>query len=104
MASSGIHRKIDDLGRVVIPVGIRRNLGISEGDELEVTVEGDRVILAKPNDRCMLCSSDRDLLAVRGRKVCGDCADDLAVARGRATEDQVVVLDEPVAPKSKNAW
>lgn len=99
MASTGIHRKIDDLGRIVIPVGIRRNLGINEGDRLEVTVEDERIVLLKTQEQCVLCSSQEDLYSYRERLVCGTCIHEL----GQAQPVQVVVLDEPVAPKSRKA-
>jgi AbrB family transcriptional regulator, transcriptional pleiotropic regulator of transition state genes len=74
MASSGIRRKVDDLGRVVIPAGIRRSLGIREGDPVEVSVEGERVVLAKPRDACVFCGrEEEDLTGFRGRLVCRDC-------------------------------
>ena len=74
MKSTGIRRKVDDLGRVVIPAGIRRSLGIHEGDALEVSVDGEQVILAKPTDRCVFCGSeDGPLEAFRGRMICRPC-------------------------------
>lgn len=74
MASSGIRRKVDDLGRVVIPAGMRRTLGIREGDAIEVSVEGERVVLAKPRDACVFCGrEEEDLTGFRGRLVCRDC-------------------------------
>lgn len=72
--STGIRRRVDDLGRVVIPAGIRRALGISEGDDLEVAVDGDRVVFAKPVDRCVFCSSPGPgLEPFRGKAVCHAC-------------------------------
>lgn len=74
MTSSGIRRKVDDLGRVVIPAGMRRTLGIREGDAIEVSVEGERVVLAKPRDACVFCGrEEEDLTGFRGRLVCRDC-------------------------------
>lgn len=43
--STGIVRKIDDLGRIVIPAEMRRTLGVSEGDELEILLEGDHIAI-----------------------------------------------------------
>lgn len=73
MPSTGIRRKVDDLGRIVIPAGIRRTLDITEGDALEVSVDGDKVVLAKPSDRCVFCGGDDDLAAFRSRMVCQPC-------------------------------
>lgn len=89
MTSSGIRRKVDDLGRVVIPAGIRRALGIREGDPVEVTVEGERVVLAKPRDACVFCGREEDrLTGFRGRLVCRDCLASLGAVdeRVRATD------------------
>lgn len=70
---TGIQRKVDDLGRVVIPAGIRHSLNIREGDALEVHVDGDRVILAKPTDQCVFCGGEEELVGFRGRSVCRPC-------------------------------
>jgi transcriptional pleiotropic regulator of transition state genes len=71
---SGIQRKVDDLGRVVIPAGIRRSLGIREGDALEVSVQGEEVVLSKPVDQCVFCGSGRNLRTFRAKAVCAPCA------------------------------
>lgn len=71
---SGIRRKVDDLGRVVIPAGIRRSLGIREGDALEVSVQGDEVVLSKPVDQCVFCHSDQELRGFRDKAICASCA------------------------------
>ncbi len=71
---SGIRRKVDDLGRVVIPAGIRRSLGIREGDALEVSIQGDEVVLSKPAEQCVFCRSRRNLRTFRDKAVCVPCA------------------------------
>ena len=76
---TGIRRKVDDLGRVVIPAGVRRSLNIREGDEVEVSVEGDQVILAKPIDQCVFCGSVEALSPFRGKRVCRACLAGLGV-------------------------
>lgn len=98
MASSGIRRKVDDLGRVVIPAGMRRTLGIREGDTIEVAVEGERVVLAKPRDACVFCGREEDeLTGFRGRLVCRDCLASLGSVdeRRRATEVARPPREEP---------
>jgi AbrB family transcriptional regulator, transcriptional pleiotropic regulator of transition state genes len=100
MASSGIRRKIDDLGRVVIPAGMRRTLGLREGDAVEVTVEGERVVLAKPRDACVFCGREEEqLTGFRGRLVCRDCLTSLGSVdeRLRATD----VADRPAPAGSR---
>lgn len=74
MRTTGITRKVDDLGRVVIPAGIRRALEIVEGDTVEVAIEGDRVVMAKPVDRCVFCASTAGpFRSFHGKTVCDVC-------------------------------
>lgn len=73
MEPTGIRRKVDDLGRIVIPAPLRRALGIAEGDEVEVSVDGDRLVLRKPAERCAFCSSTTELNDFRGTAVCWSC-------------------------------
>ena len=73
MKSTGIVRKVDELGRIVLPIEMRRTLDIAEKDTLEVYVEGDSIILRKYQDACVFCDSVRDLVSYNGRCVCQDC-------------------------------
>ena len=73
MKSTGIVRKVDELGRIVLPIEMRRTLDIAEKDTLEVYVEGDSIILRKYQDACVFCDSVRDLVSYKGRCVCQDC-------------------------------
>lgn len=109
MASSGIRRKVDDLGRVVIPAGIRRTLGIREGDPVEVTVEGERVVLAKPHDACVFCGrEEEEPTDFRGRLVCRDCLASLGAVdeRRRATTDATAREASPAPRRAADlpAW
>ena len=72
MKSTGIVRKDDELGRIVLPIEMRRTLDIAEKDTLEVYVEGDSIILRKYQDACVFCDSVRDLINYKGRYVCPD--------------------------------
>lgn len=73
MKSTGIVRKIDELGRIVLPIEMRRTLDIAEKDTLEVYVEGESIILRKYQDACVFCDSVRDLVNYKGRCVCPEC-------------------------------
>lgn len=73
MKSTGIIRKVDDLGRIVLPIELRRMLDIEERDELEIYMENERIILQKYEPSCIFCGSSRDLVSYRGRNVCQDC-------------------------------
>ncbi|CAN5605881.1 AbrB/MazE/SpoVT family DNA-binding domain-containing protein [soil metagenome] len=77
MKSTGVVRKIDELGRIVLPSELRRVFGIHEGDELEISVDGERVILQKRHDVCVFCSSDLPMIDFKGRRVCATCLGDL---------------------------
>jgi len=90
MKSTGVVRKIDELGRIVLPSELRRVFGIKEGDELEISVDGERVILEKRQDVCVFCSSENPALDFRGRSVCGNCAGEL----GQQGRNEVRIPDE----------
>ncbi|HEY8338879.1 MAG TPA: AbrB/MazE/SpoVT family DNA-binding domain-containing protein [Egibacteraceae bacterium] len=71
--TSGIRRKVDDLGRVVIPSAIRKALGLAEGDEVEVSLDGDRVVLERAQRRCVFCGADDETETFRDKAVCWSC-------------------------------
>ena len=73
MKSTGIIRKVDDLGRIVLPIELRRTLDIAERDELEIFMENDRIILQKFEPACIFCGSSRNLVYYRRKNVCRDC-------------------------------
>ena len=74
MKSTGIIRKVDELGRIVLPIELRRTLDIEERDELEIFMENDRIILQKFEPACIFCGSSRGLIGFCGKNVCQDCA------------------------------
>lgn len=85
MKSTGIVRKVDELGRVVLPMELRRTMDIAEKDPLEIYVDGDLIILHKYQPSCVFCGSNTDVHDIHGKKVCGSCAStisELAVAAG----------------------
>ena len=78
MASTGMARRVDELGRIVLPVEMRRMFGIRAGDELEIGVDGDAIFLRKVETRCVFCDEISGLRAHRGKQVCANCAEELA--------------------------
>jgi transcriptional pleiotropic regulator of transition state genes len=78
VVSTGMARRVDDLGRIVLPVEMRRMFGIAPGDELEIGVEGATIMLRKVEARCVFCGADRDLGVHRDKRVCHPCARALA--------------------------
>lgn len=78
MKDTGIVRQIDELGRIVIPIEIRKRLAISERDPLEIYVKGERIILAKPTDSCVFCGKGKNLDEFMERQVCASCRTELS--------------------------
>ena len=77
MKSTGIVRRIDELGRIVMPIEIRRNLGLAERDSVELFTEGDRIILQKYQDTCLFCDSSDKTISFQGKIICSKCVNDL---------------------------
>ena len=75
MNSTGIVRKVDELGRVVIPIELRRTLSINEKDALEIYVDTDKIILRKyePTCSCVFCGNADNVTQFRGKNICSDC-------------------------------
>ena len=68
-----MRRKIDDLGRVVLPVEYRRALDISEGDELEIVLEDASIVVTRPRTTCAFCGNTGEMTTFRDRLVCWSC-------------------------------
>ena len=75
---TGVARKVDQLGRVVLPAEVRRQFGISPGDLIEIAVDSNAILLSKVEDRCIFCGGTADLREFSGRLVCGGCVSRLA--------------------------
>ena len=73
MKSTGIIRKVDELGRIVLPIEIRRTLDIEERDELEIFMDNDQIVLQKFQPSCVFCGSNRNLVTFEGKNICTDC-------------------------------
>jgi transcriptional pleiotropic regulator of transition state genes len=76
--STGVARKVDQLGRVVLPSELRRALGIREGDLVDFSVEDRRIVIEKVEQRCTFCGGAAELREFRDRLVCAGCASELA--------------------------
>ena len=73
MKSTGIVRKVDELGRIVLPIELRRTLDIAEKDSLEIYVDEEAIILRKYQPACIFCDNARDVVVYKGKNVCKDC-------------------------------
>ena len=77
MKSTGIVRKVDELGRIVLPIELRRTLEIAERDSLEIYVEGSTIILKKYEPACIFCGDAKDVVNYKGRIICRTCLDEM---------------------------
>lgn len=77
MKSTGIVRKVDELGRIVLPIELRRTLDIAERDPLEIYVDGSSIILRKYQPACVFCGDSKDVEIFKGKNVCAACLKEL---------------------------
>ncbi len=78
MKSTGIVRKVDELGRIVLPIELRRTLDIAERDALEIFVSEDTIMLKKYQPTCVFCDSAKNIITYKGKNVCTSCISSLA--------------------------
>ena len=78
MKSTGIVRKIDDLGRIVLPIEQRRVLEIGERDSLEIFIEDNTIILKKYQPACIFCGDAKDVITFKGRNICPNCIKEIS--------------------------
>ena len=74
MKSIGIVRKVDELGRIVIPMELRRTLGIAEKDAVEIFVDGEQIVMKKYNPSCIFCGEARNVISYKGKNICNSCS------------------------------
>jgi transcriptional pleiotropic regulator of transition state genes len=77
MKSTGIVRKVDELGRIVLPIELRRTLDIAEKDALEIYVDNSTIVLKKYQPSCVFCDSAKDVVSFHGKNICTKCIHDL---------------------------
>ncbi len=77
MKSTGIVRKVDELGRVVIPIELRRTLQIAEKDALEIYVDGEKIILKKYEPACIFCGNADNVRIYRDKNICCSCLEEM---------------------------
>ena len=83
--STGIVRKVDELGRLVIPMELRNKLSIQEKDPLEIFVDGSSIILKKYNPNCIFCGNSKDLLVFQDNLICSKCKNKIAALKDPET-------------------
>lgn len=77
MKSIGIVRKIDELGRIVLPIETRRQLDLEPKDGVEIFVDEDRIILKKYQPCCLFCNDGDDIVVFKDKKICKKCLSEL---------------------------
>ena len=83
MKSTGVVRKMDDLGRIVIPIELRRTLDIGLRDSLEIFVEKDKIVLRKFHPACIFCNDARNVKLFKGKMVCEKCLSEMGKSAGK---------------------
>lgn len=78
LKSTGVVRKVDELGRIVIPIELRRTMGIEEKDALEIYVDSEKIILKKYEPACVFCGNAEDVQNYKGKNVCKLCLTEMS--------------------------
>jgi transcriptional pleiotropic regulator of transition state genes len=73
MKSTGVVRQIDNLGRIVLPMEIRKTLDIKEKDSLEIFIDEDKIILGKYQPACTFCNRVENVVYFHGKRLCDEC-------------------------------
>lgn len=73
MKSTGVVRKVDELGRIVLPISIRQTMDINEKDSLEIFTDENKIILQKYQPSCIFCNNVDDTVFFNGKRVCESC-------------------------------
>ena len=78
MKSTGIVRRIDELGRIVLPIELRNKFDISEKDPMEIYVDGNYIVLKKYEPDCIFCGNAKKLIHHKGKMMCEKCIDKIS--------------------------
>ncbi|MDD6175953.1 MAG: AbrB/MazE/SpoVT family DNA-binding domain-containing protein [Acutalibacteraceae bacterium] len=77
MKSIGIVRKIDAVGRIVLPIELRKTMNITDDSSLEIFVDDDKIVLKKYQPACIFCNEDDNVVLYKGKNICKNCIDAL---------------------------
>lgn len=77
MKSIGIVRKIDAVGRIVLPIELRKTMNITDDSSLEIFVDDDKIVLKKYQPACIFCNEDDNVVLYKGKNICKNCIDSL---------------------------
>ncbi|MFE5318677.1 AbrB/MazE/SpoVT family DNA-binding domain-containing protein [Paenibacillus sp. NPDC056579] len=84
MKPAGVVRKVDQLGRIVLPKSLRKRYQMNEGDPVEILVSGDHIILERYRPRCVFCSSMEQVSEFKERHICAECLGEMNSLKQKA--------------------
>lgn len=77
MKPTGFVKRIDEMGRIVIPKNVRQTINVTTGDSLQFFIDGDGIVMKKFSSACEFCGSDNDLTELKGKYICAECVSHL---------------------------
>ena len=77
MKSTGIFRPVDRLGRIVLPIELRRAFDLKQKDTIEIYTDDDMIILKKVQRSCIFCNSSEEVEDYKGKTICRKCLEEL---------------------------
>lgn len=77
MKATGILRRVDEMGRVVIPKELRESLELKSEDPIEIFVENDKIVLQKYEESCLFCDNSDNIIIYMGKRVCNSCLEEM---------------------------
>lgn len=77
MKSTGVVRRIDELGRIVLPIEIRRSLDINVKDPVEIFIDNERIVLQKYSPSCIFCGDADNIVFFNGKRICAKCLEEI---------------------------
>ena len=86
--STGVVRQVDSLGRIVLPVELRRTLGFSQNESIEIFTDGDAIVLKKYDPGCVFCGTSLDAIDYKGKPICKQCFSEIASYFLSGSDDQ----------------
>mgnify|MGYP004537111097 CR=1 FL=1 len=101
MKSTGIVRKVDELGRIVLPVELRRQLRIkasknkAESTALEIYVDGDKIVLGKYEPACIFCGEAKEVVNYKGKNICKSCIKEI-ISKFKKEDDDICKIEESI--------
>jgi AbrB family transcriptional regulator, transcriptional pleiotropic regulator of transition state genes len=84
MKPAGVVRKVDQLGRIVLPKSLRKRYLMNEGDPVEILVQGDHIILERYRPKCVFCGNMEQVSEFRERYICGACLEEMNALKVKA--------------------